>query len=226
MPELQVPTVTEADLRKFHVLRFGASFPHTRIMSQPDIYGQQHEEGYDDEDGLGYYPDGEKRTLTDEQINMFRHSEIQTLLREKRQREEKEQEHARNARDKIAASAPPAVGNLAPKGGKIGKTGKATSVSPDSDDEEYQRFLQAERQEFNKAAAQKRNGERLAYVADDRTISTRRRVREMDSFQATSDVLMYEDEPSSPKRTGQASAAQAQGEEKVEGRKIWFPKIG
>ena len=35
----------------------------------------------DDGDDLGYYPDGNKRTLTDEQIAIFRHSEIQELLK-------------------------------------------------------------------------------------------------------------------------------------------------
>jgi hypothetical protein len=34
-----------------------------------------------DDDGLGYYPDGAKRTLTDEQIAMFRHSELHALER-------------------------------------------------------------------------------------------------------------------------------------------------
>lgn len=37
----------------------------------------------EDEDGLGYYSDGVKRTLTDEQIAIFRHSEIENLRREK-----------------------------------------------------------------------------------------------------------------------------------------------
>ena len=36
----------------------------------------------DEDDGLGYYEDGEKRTLTDDQIEMFRHSEIEQLVRE------------------------------------------------------------------------------------------------------------------------------------------------
>ena len=36
------------------------------------------------DDGLGYYHDGVKRTLTDEQIAIFRHSEIQTLLKARR----------------------------------------------------------------------------------------------------------------------------------------------
>lgn len=36
------------------------------------------------DDGLGYYSDGVKRTLTDEQVAIFRHSEIQSILRERR----------------------------------------------------------------------------------------------------------------------------------------------
>lgn len=41
-----------------------------------------------DDDGLGYYEDGVKRTLSDEQVAMFRHSEIQRLLAERRLRME------------------------------------------------------------------------------------------------------------------------------------------
>ncbi|KAK7984968.1 hypothetical protein PG996_005797 [Apiospora saccharicola] len=37
----------------------------------------------EEEDDLGYYSDGIKRTLTDEQIAIFRHSELETLRREK-----------------------------------------------------------------------------------------------------------------------------------------------
>lgn len=45
------------------------------------------------EDDLGYYSDGVKRTLTDEQLAMFRHSEIEQLVREGRmQREEAEEQ--------------------------------------------------------------------------------------------------------------------------------------
>lgn len=50
-------------------------------------YEEHHYDGYDGEgeededDGLGYYPDGVKRTLTDEQIAIFRHSEIESLRR-------------------------------------------------------------------------------------------------------------------------------------------------
>lgn len=45
----------------------------------------------EDDDSFGYYEDGNRRTLTDEQITMFRHSEIQELLRERRlQRDEED----------------------------------------------------------------------------------------------------------------------------------------
>lgn len=41
---------------------------------------------------LGYYEDGTRRTLTDEQIAMFRHSEIQRLLAARRQKRDAEEE--------------------------------------------------------------------------------------------------------------------------------------
>ena len=53
----------------------------------------------DHESGLGFYADGAERTLTDEQIAMFRHSEIQALLREKRQRQEEGIEEEEGQRD-------------------------------------------------------------------------------------------------------------------------------
>jgi hypothetical protein len=40
---------------------------------------------YDNDGDLGYYPDGVRRTLTDAQIEIFRWSEIQSLLKAKRQ---------------------------------------------------------------------------------------------------------------------------------------------
>lgn len=49
---------------------------------------------------MGYYPDGVKRTLTDEQIRIFRHSEIHALLRERQLEEERRlQEEEDSARD-------------------------------------------------------------------------------------------------------------------------------
>lgn len=56
----------------------------------------------DEDDGLGYYPDGVKRTLTDDQIAMFRHSEIQTLLR-KQQRAAEDKEYVFEGSSNIGA---------------------------------------------------------------------------------------------------------------------------
>jgi hypothetical protein len=54
----------------------------------PGAYAAVPEEFYEEEENLGYYPDGAERTLTNEQIAMFRHSEIQRILRERRRRRE------------------------------------------------------------------------------------------------------------------------------------------
>lgn len=102
---LQVPPVTEVrdpnlrqastdseqdDLRRFHAGHFpDASSPLT-FFHAPEYAGDE----ADETDDLGYYPDGAKRTLTDEQIAMFRHSEIQALLRERRIAREQAQEAA------------------------------------------------------------------------------------------------------------------------------------
>ncbi|KAF2460072.1 hypothetical protein BDY21DRAFT_337317 [Lineolata rhizophorae] len=48
-----------------------------------------------EDDGLGYYSDGEKRTLTDDQIAIFRHSEFQEVLRMARKLREMKDEGER-----------------------------------------------------------------------------------------------------------------------------------
>lgn len=85
--------ISPTELQAFHEAHFGNSaissfandfLPHhkqhpvgqTRLDEEDDFYY------YDEEDdGLGYYDDGVKRTLTDEQIAMFRHSELESLRR-------------------------------------------------------------------------------------------------------------------------------------------------
>ncbi|KAI4730804.1 hypothetical protein E4T49_01158 [Aureobasidium sp. EXF-10728] len=86
--KLRIPSVTEEDLRLFHNKHFsslisGSSNRHydTQVQVEETI----------DDDNLGYYPDGVKRTLTNAQIAIFRHSEIQLLLRERRRNRESNQ---------------------------------------------------------------------------------------------------------------------------------------
>lgn len=97
---LAIPTVTESDLHTFHAKHFPSSTKPTQFFITPTEQASsttnatpyaaqddtlEYDEDYED---LGTYPDGTHRTLTDEQIAMFRHSEIQTLLRERRRARE------------------------------------------------------------------------------------------------------------------------------------------
>ncbi|KAL1882183.1 hypothetical protein Daus18300_000669 [Diaporthe australafricana] len=93
-----IPHITETDLRSFHIAHFGEASSiaftteflgadnaqmNAEVHHGEDGVDAYYEDEEDDEDGLGYYPDGVKRTLTDEQIAMFRHSETQALQRER-----------------------------------------------------------------------------------------------------------------------------------------------
>ncbi|EAU38776.1 predicted protein [Aspergillus terreus NIH2624] len=86
MSGLQVPPVTLEDLQAFHAKHFPWTQPASSLAHPNDAtLVEEYVEGDDD---LGFYPDGVKRTLTDEQIEIFRHSEIHALLREKQLKEE------------------------------------------------------------------------------------------------------------------------------------------
>lgn len=50
--------------------------------SNAHVYEEDDEYWEEEDDDLGHYADGVKRTLTDEQIAIFRHSELQELKRE------------------------------------------------------------------------------------------------------------------------------------------------
>ncbi|KAL2063513.1 hypothetical protein VTL71DRAFT_5318 [Oculimacula yallundae] len=96
--------ISQDDLSSFHERHFSTSST-TRFSK--DFLGPVEEEYYEEEeeydDGLGYYDDGVKRTLTDEQIAIFRHSEIEALLRERRHvAEEKEHKDAYDAEEAVS----------------------------------------------------------------------------------------------------------------------------
>lgn len=74
----------EAHLSKLATDHFQAHFLRPdHPPADATTYNEADEEEYyeEEDDGLGYYPDGVKRTLTDEQIAIFRHSEIEALRR-------------------------------------------------------------------------------------------------------------------------------------------------
>ncbi|KAF1975774.1 hypothetical protein BU23DRAFT_579002 [Bimuria novae-zelandiae CBS 107.79] len=133
--QLQIPTVTVDDLRHFHTKHF----PTAPIPVQY-LYGTKGEvsEEYhdDDDDGLGYYEDGVKRTLTDEQIAMFRHSEIQRILLERMRRKEAgESIHATKSPVVDMQGAPTPFG-AASVGAASPASDQSTPMSISSDDEQ------------------------------------------------------------------------------------------
>ena len=76
-------------LHQFHKEHFaGQHVPEVRTNLQDASSFEQNPAELD----LGYYEDGTKRTLTDEQIAMFRHSEMQQLLAERQRQEESDDE--------------------------------------------------------------------------------------------------------------------------------------
>ncbi|KIX98705.1 uncharacterized protein Z520_05165 [Fonsecaea multimorphosa CBS 102226] len=92
-----------ARLRAFHAAHFSGQ-PIPDLVSCPRNPVTQTESSHDvdiggdnnsDDSVLGYYQDGVKRTLTDGQIKMFRHSEIQRLLNERRAARAKEEARAK-----------------------------------------------------------------------------------------------------------------------------------
>lgn len=114
------------DLRDFHAKHFPHAPAPEHVLHgvESEPAGEYYEE---EEGGLGYYDDGTPRTLTDEQIAMFRHSEIQAIIRKRRQQrdnaegsEEREaEESAAEGSSKVDSPAPQATPPTASEAGKV-----------------------------------------------------------------------------------------------------------
>ena len=188
--------------------------PHEPIEDQDE----------EEDDGLGYYPDGVKRTLTDEQIAMFRASEIYALIRERQVRTENDEAEGRGQQ----------MVDIKPQGedgdGHVNESSKPT-VPPSA-------FPKRKR------SSESTNEHRVSVIK-----STRRMVRELDSAIKDTGVLNYGDEPSTEmSRPEVPSGVHKQSDvkglesngsgpsydstklvtskQKPPGRKIWWPKIG
>ncbi|KAL8668350.1 MAG: hypothetical protein Q9168_007021 [Polycauliona sp. 1 TL-2023] len=83
--EAGIPSVTLEDLEEFHKSHFGSS---TKAVFSVKATPIENTEEIAQEDDLGYYPDGARRTLTDEQVAMFRHSEIYSIQRKRQLQKE------------------------------------------------------------------------------------------------------------------------------------------
>ncbi len=189
----------------------------------------QEENLLENDDGLGHYPDGVKRTLTDEQIAMFRHSEIYAIVRQRQLRRENqdampEDEAAdcvSEGRSVIEPEEQPTVSldgaldsskailPLAPTTGE-------DLVNSEDGEEEYVMFLNAEKAEMRTDAAlkkRKRNGTDTAGKRN-RARTHRRLVRELDEVMVDDRPLDYGEVPavsaSFSKDSAQAGTSQTQ----------------
>jgi hypothetical protein len=79
-------------LRAFHTSHFPGQAVPSFHGATNTTHVTEDTEDTDDPDDLGTYNDGVRRTLTDEQVKMFRHSEIQRLLLARRLQREKDEE--------------------------------------------------------------------------------------------------------------------------------------
>ena len=95
-------------LKQFHSAHFsGQSVPNISSASVQSYLKQANQVAHEDtkeyeeyEDNLGYYEDGVKRTLTAEQIEIFRNSEIRRLLAATRHEAEAREDHGSQGGDK------------------------------------------------------------------------------------------------------------------------------
>ncbi|KAF2118593.1 hypothetical protein BDV96DRAFT_597397 [Lophiotrema nucula] len=115
---LQIPTVTVDDLRHFHSKHLPDAPLPTQYLAGAEDTASTEDAHYED-DGLGYYDDGAKRAITDEQVAMFRHTEIHAILRARRRKREREEDEEEGEVDdesspKRAKSIPPGDAPTAP----------------------------------------------------------------------------------------------------------------
>ena len=183
-PSFALPTVTEEDLRSFHAKHFSGLQSPASFFTAPVEFRQDDEAEEDEDDGLGYYADGTKRTLTDEQVKMFRHSEIQKLLRERRRRDE--EERSESGFDAEAELAIP-VERFSPK--ELTPQPTVTDIAP---------LTEASRDSAKRSLSPKRKWD--TYIdrseANEQAFTHRRLARELDKQQVDPIDLMYGDDDS------------------------------
>ena len=185
-----------------------------------------------DNDDLGYYPDGTKRTLTDEQIAMFRHSEVYSILRERQVRKENLEADEGDQSETVAS--------------QLEEGAEATTL-PDEEggvqiDPEVKRASStisettSQHVEATHLIGKRKRGDTDTGHVHGRKYasrSTRGFVRELDSAAAEDQTLDYGEESSIAEEIKQNEFSVTQAQEKdrqsrvrpPEGRRIWWPII-
>lgn len=131
----KIPQITSDELLEFQrrhfsseaAADFGQNF--TKLPPQESSEAQLYEEWEEEEedDGLGYYEDGVKRTLTDEQIAIFRHSELRELRKQQEKQFQSKSEVPRDASANETDVASP-HGSGAPAGSRNKKKKKKSKA--------------------------------------------------------------------------------------------------
>ena len=226
--------VSQEDLYAFHARIFGSSAPGQLFRSDQELYNDAaYQEVLEVEhDDLGYYPDGAKRTLTDDQIAMFRHSEIYSIVRERQVRKENLEAQGGEQSEAIVSRSEEAVQGTA-------LSGEEEEVQSDGEIKEVSAAVLESTPQYVKVThainKRKRAETDTGYVHGKKYASRSARgfVRELDSAAADDQVLDYgdeqpaagvprqfEDDTTQVKRSNQESQARP-----IEGKKIWWPII-
>ncbi len=241
----------QEDLYAFHARVFRSPAP--RQLSHPDQgthNDDTHPEIYQvEDDDLGYYPDGVKRTLTDDQIAMFRHSEIYAILRERQVRKENleaegvEQSEAMDDQPEDVTATVPSDEEGEVRSEAMDDQPEDITANVLSDEEgevQSDGEVKAEKTPnevgtMHREKKRKRGGTDNGYMHGKKNASRSARgfVRELDSVATGDQVLDYGDEPSTVEVAKQNEAAATKAAEKhreshvrpAEGKKIWWPII-
>lgn len=231
---LQIPTVTQEDLYAFHARVFGYPAPSQLFGTEQEPYKDaSYDEIYQVEnDDLGYYADGAKRTLTDEQIAMFRHSEIYSILRERQVHKENLEADGTEPSNAMVSQPEEAVDATvsSDEEGEVQSDGEVKEIFATAPKVDHQRV-----EATHARKKRKREDTDASYVHGGMhaSRSVRGFVRELDSAAAEDQILDYGDEPSIIEEPKQDEIAAAQVPEQdresqarpAEGRKIWWPII-
>lgn len=207
-----VSNLLQAEITAFHaehfsttsVQHFSAEYLQPTASSDDEYYdaNNEYDIGEEDADDLGYYSDGVKRTLTDEQIAIFRHSELEQQRRAREKAASK-----RSSGDETEMEAVPLEQT---------KTTPHDHASSDEDGEIASDTPKSRPQASKKK--KKRNKKKAKPQADSlqrgdpgwfkKTVKPDLRKRTWDKVEAGMDRLDYEDSP--PDATGSPAGPAAQ----------------
>lgn len=185
-----------------------------------------------EDDDLGYYPDGVKRTLTDDQIAMFRHSEIYAILRERQVRQENLEAEGGEKSETMVSHPGKTVEatTLSDEEGEVRSDGEAKDVLatvPESTVEQVKATHVGKKRKIEGTDSGYGHGRKYT------SRSARGLVRDLDSATTEAQILDYDEEPSTAEgfQGTKVPAAQVAGHNRerqarpVDGKKIWWPTI-